>query len=61
MKVIEKTDLLKQSFSVMEKAINSAEMELRKTDPSIHVISFHFGKIYETYRSITNLLNIFKD
>ena len=59
MKVREKNELLRNSFTVMESAVNAIEIELRKNEPSWHLISFHFGKIYETYREVNKLINIF--
>jgi len=61
MKVKEKNQLIKENFSVMEKAINSIEAELKEPEPSIHKIAFNFGKIYDTYRLITQIMEVFVD
>tara|TARA_Y100000310_G_scaffold345809_1_gene470280 strand:- start:4721 stop:4924 length:204 start_codon:yes stop_codon:yes gene_type:complete len=54
--------LIKDDFSNMESSLNVVEKEIGEGDSfNKTIVSFHFGKIYNYYKNLVELLEVFKD
>jgi len=55
-------DMIKEAFTQMEKSLNVIEESLSSGEAQVDIgkIGFLFGKIYENYKLVVDLLGIYK-